>query len=130
MQLLARLMQQSKDNPLRDDAIARLGAEIETIALGFATASDFFGDRADPAQMIDVQVRLVAFVNDPPRPTTFVDAGSVASLKDQRQISRFIGTLSDVAQSLGSIVEAALDIAQISRQHNDRATHHLRVAAT
>jgi hypothetical protein len=122
-------MQQSKANPLRDDAIVNLGKEIETIGSGFATASDFIGDRVDLAQMIDLQARLAAFKDKPLRMTPSVEPADAASLEDRRQISRFIGTMGDIARSLGSIVEAAIESTGISRRHNDRAVHHRRLAA-
>jgi uncharacterized membrane protein YccC len=130
MQLLARLMQQSKANPLRDDAIANLGKEIETIGRGFATASDFIGDRTDLAQMIDLQARLAAFKDGPLRAAPLAEPDTAASLEDQRQISRLIETMGDIARSLESIVEAAIESARVSRRDHDRATRHRRLAAT
>jgi hypothetical protein len=129
-QLLARLLRLSKDNPLRDEAIARLGDEIDTIARGFATASEYFRDQADLAQLIDVQTRLAAFKDDPIRPAAMVQSDSAASLEDRRQISLLVGTISDIGRSLGSIVEAALDVSQVSPQNHDRATGDRRLAAT
>jgi hypothetical protein len=128
VQLLARLLRQGKDNPLFDDAVAAYGIEIDTIARGLATASDYFRDRADPEPMIDLRTRLAAFEDDPDRPATFDGSDAAASLEDRRQISMFTGTLRDIARSLASAIDAALDFSPVSGRHQDAVTTYRRLA--
>jgi len=128
VQLLARLIELSKDNPLLDDAVAGYGEEIDTIGRGLATASDCFRGQADRAPMIDVRARLAAFGNDTDRKATLVDTYSAASLEDRRQISMLTGTLRDIAVSLASAIDAALDFSPVSGRHRDAATAHRRLA--
>jgi uncharacterized membrane protein YccC len=130
VQLLARLVRLSKDNPLLGDAVAGCGKEIDTIARGLATVSDYFRGRADPAPMIDLRTRLAALAEDHDRATTFVGSDAAASLEDQREISLLMGTVGEIARSLGSVVDAALEIIPVSGRHPEAATGHRRLAPT
>jgi uncharacterized membrane protein YccC len=108
VRLLGRLIRLGKDNPLLDDAVAGCGKQIDTIARGLATASDYFRDRTDTAPMIDLRKRLAALDEDPDCAATFDGSDATASLEDQRQISLLIGTVGEIARSLGSVVDASL----------------------
>jgi|GEM_PF-6721636 uncharacterized membrane protein YgaE (UPF0421/DUF939 family) len=130
VQLLARLIQQNKDNPLLDDAVAGYGEEIDTIAHGLATASDYVRDQTSAAPMIDVQTRLAAFDDDTDRPAAFGERDSAATLEDRRQMLRLVGTLREIARSLGSVVDAALAFSPVSGRHPDAATAHQKLAPT
>jgi uncharacterized membrane protein YccC len=129
-QLLARLIQLSKDNPLLDDAVAGYGKEIDTIGRGLATASVYFRDRADVTPMIDLRTRLAAFEADTGRLAPFGEPDSAAPIEDRRQISMIVGTLREIARSLGSVVDAALAFGPVSGRRQDAAAAHQKLAPT
>ncbi len=128
VQLLARLIRLSKDNPLLDGAVAGCGKQIDMIARGLATASDYFRERTDPAPMIDLRTRLAALEEDPDCATAFDGSDAAASLEDRRQISMFTGTLRDIARSLASAIDAVLDFSPVSGRHQDAVTTYRRLA--
>jgi len=116
LQLLARLMQQSNLNPLRDGAITSLTEHIETVAQGLSTVSDCFCHQAAVDQLLELQARLAALRDSATCWNVTENSQIAVSLEDQRQISLLFETTRETTKSLQSVVEYTLIVIDHSAQ--------------